>query len=288
MGINLGAVFGSLICGYLGERLGFHWGFSAAGVGMVIGLILFALFRKKLLGDIGGVPDKKAIQKQKESKKPLTPIERDRIKVIISLAIFTVIFWAGFEQSGGALNLYTYEKADRMPGDFEVPATWFQSLNALFIVIFAPIFAAMWLKLGDAEPSSPVKFSLGLILLGVGFLFMVGAVFEVSATGSCNMLWLVGAYFFHTLGELCLSPVGLSMVTKLAPLRLGSLFMGVWFLSSAVANKVAGYIGQFTETAGPLPLFGGIAATSIIAGIILYFCSAKLVSWMHIHEKSDA
>lgn len=168
------------------------------------------------------------------------------------MGLFTVIFWAGFEQAGGLMNLFTNDFTDRTIGTFEVPTTWFQSLNAMFIVIFAPVVATIWIKLGKNEPNSPVKFALGLILLGIGFLFMIGAVLEMGGDASVksSMWWLVGAYFFHTMGELCLSPIGLSMVTKLAPLRIASLMMGAWFLFMAVANKVGGVVGSLIGSHG--------------------------------------
>ncbi len=286
MGINLGAFFGSLICGYLGENVGWHYGFSVAGIGMIIGLIIFMTFQKKMLGEIGVKPARKIHKESNTETKALTQVEFDRIKVILILAVFTIIFWSGFEQAGGAMNLYAYENTDRMLGGFEIPASWFQSLNALFIVLFAPVFASFWVRQGDNELTSPKKFAFGLGLLGVGFLCMVGAAIEFANTGSSNMLWLVGAYLFHTFGELCLSPVGLSMVTKLAPLRLGSLLMGVWFLSSAAANKLSGMIGGLTGEMGALTIFSGIAIVSILAGIILYFMSNKLVYWTHGAESA--
>jgi len=282
MGINLGAFLGSLVAGGLGEWLGWHYGFSAAGVGMLCSLIGFIFLQNRYLGDIGKEPAgrRRGIT---EDKSPLTGVERDRIKVILVMGVFTIVFWAGFEQAGGAMNLFAYEHTDRNLFGFEVPATWFQTLNPLFIVVFAPVVALIWIRLGDKEPNSPLKFSLGMVLLAVGFLCMVGAAFqlEMGGSGKSSMLWLVGAYFFHTMGELCLSPIGLSMVTKLAPLRLAALLMGCWFLFVAAANKLAGFLGGYTEDLGPLAIFGGIAITAIIAGALLYLLSDKLVDWMH-------
>ena len=178
-----------------------------------------------------------------------------------------------------------------MIGGWEVPTTWFQSLNAMFIVIFAPVIASIWVRLGKNEPNSPVKFALGLVLLGIGFLFMIGAVLEMGgdASAKSSMWWLVGAYFFHTMGELCLSPIGLSMVTKLAPLRIASLMMGAWFLFIAIANKVGGLVGSLIghggsvedQLANAMSIFAGIAITAAISGVILYFMADKLVDWMH-------
>jgi POT family proton-dependent oligopeptide transporter len=170
-----------------------------------------------------------------------------------------------------------------MIGAFEVPAGWFQSLNPLFIVVLAPLFSSMWGWLGKSgrNPATPRKMVLGLVLTGIGFLAMVGAVYEHAATGKASMWWLVIAYFFHTTGELCISPVGLSMVTKLAPLRLASLMMGVWFLINFVANWLAGIIGSFAESLGELAIFGGLAATLFIFAVVLWLISGMLVRWMH-------
>ncbi len=298
MGINVGAflsgiIVGSVVAAYDGN---FQMGFLCAGIGMVLSLIIQFVFAQKLLGDIGRYPAAKLEkEKQKEQgdvrKEPLTKVERDRIKVIMIMGLFTIIFWAGFEQAGGLMNLFTNDFTDRMIGGWEVPTTWFQSLNAMFIVIFAPVIASIWVRLGKNEPNSPVKFALGLVLLGIGFLFMIGAVLEMGgdADAKSSMWWLVGAYFFHTMGELCLSPIGLSMVTKLAPLRIASLMMGAWFLFVAIANKVGGIVGSFIghggekeeQLANAMAIFAGIAITSAVSGIILYFMADKLVDWMH-------
>ncbi|WP_220754837.1 MULTISPECIES: peptide MFS transporter [Shewanella] len=298
MGINVGAflsgiIVGSVVAAYDGN---FQMGFLCAGIGMVLSLIIQFIFAQKLLGDIGRYPAAK-LEKEKQQemgevrKEPLTKIERDRIKVIMVMGLFTIIFWAGFEQAGGLMNLFTNDFTDRMIGGWEVPTTWFQSLNAMFIVIFAPVIASIWIRLGKNEPNSPVKFALGLVLLGIGFLFMIGAVLEMGgdANAKSSMWWLVGAYFFHTMGELCLSPIGLSMVTKLAPLRIASLMMGAWFLFVAIANKVGGIVGSFIghggekeeQLANAMAIFAGIAITSAVSGIILYFMADKLVDWMH-------
>ncbi|TPH17209.1 peptide MFS transporter [Litorilituus lipolyticus] len=290
MGINLGAAIAPLIVGTIAEKGEWQYGFVAAGVGMVISVIMQLTFGKKYLGDIGVEPAAKLALKNSTSdkKEPLTAEERDRIKVIFIMGVFTIIFWAGFEQAGGLMNLFANEYTDRMIGAFEVPASWFQSVNAIFIVIFAPIIASVWVKMGDNEPTSPVKFALALILLAVGFFFMIGATLQQGGDVSVktSMIWLILAYLFHTLGELCLSPIGLSMVTKLAPLRLASLLMGIWFFFTALANKVAAFVGSFigegNEAANnALAIFSGIAITAIVSGIIMYMISGKLVDWMH-------
>jgi POT family proton-dependent oligopeptide transporter len=197
--------------------------------------------------------------------------------------VFVVLFWAAFEQAGGLMNIYAMEKTNRVVGAFEVPASWFQSLNPLFIVVLAPIFSAMWGRLGTMgrNPSTPNKMVLGLVLTGIGFLAMVAAALESAGGGKAAMSWLVIAYFFHTTGELCISPVGLSMVTKLAPLRLASLMMGVWFLINFVANWLAGVIGSFAESLGDLAIFGGLATTLFVFAVVLWLLSGMLVRWMH-------
>jgi POT family proton-dependent oligopeptide transporter len=286
MGINAGAFLAPLVCSTLGEDPAWGWraGYFAAGVGMVLSVIIQLAFARRFLGEIGTVPAAtRSLANSGGKHAPLTSDEVDRLRVIFMLFVFVVLFWAAFEQAGGLMNIYAQEKTDRMIGAFEVPAGWFQSLNPLFIVVLAPLFSSMWGWLGKSgrNPATPRKMVLGLVLTGIGFLAMVGAVYEHAATGKASMWWLVIAYFFHTTGELCISPVGLSMVTKLAPLRLASLMMGVWFLINFVANWLAGIIGSFAESLGELAIFGGLAATLFIFAVVLWLISGMLVRWMH-------
>lgn len=297
MGINLGSLLAGVIAGTAVSFWGWKAGFAASGIGMLMSLLLQLVFAKRLLGNIGIEPAAKrdAANNASGKKEPLTAVERDRMKVIMFLGLFVVVFWAGFEQAGGLMNIFTQEYTDRMIGNFEVPAAWFQSLNPFFIITLAPIIAAFWIKLGPKEPSSPIKFVFALLFLAIGFLFMVGAVMQQGGDLSVktSMLWLVGAYFFHTLGELCISPIGLSMVTKLAPLRLCSLLMGVWFAFNALANYVAGIVGSHVGDAGALHIFAGIAIAAVVSAIILFLFSNKLIQWMHgaedhLVEKKEA
>lgn len=285
MGINLGALLAGVIAGSVTDEFGWKSGFIVAGIGMLISLVMQMSLAQSWLGDIGREPAaKRDLAIKKSSKKePLTKEEFDRIKVILVMSLFTIVFWAGFEQAGGLMNIYTQQYTDRMIGGFEVPAAWFQSLNPFFIITLAPLLAVLWVKLGKHEPNSPVKFALAMFFLALGFLCMVGAVMEQGGdtTVKTSMLWLVGAFFFHTLGELCLSPIGLSLVTKLAPLRLASLMMGAWFGCNAIANYVAGYVGSHVGELGAFAIFSGIAVTAIISGIILLLFSNTLVRWMH-------
>jgi POT family proton-dependent oligopeptide transporter len=288
MGINAGAFLAPLVCSTLGEPDGagvWAYGYFAAGCGMSLSVIIQLLFARRLLGDVGVKPSaKRALATSGGKHEPLTPIERDRLRVIFMLFVFVVLFWAAFEQAGGLMNLYAEQKTNRfITKAIEIPAGYFQSVNSLFIIILAPIFAAIWNRLAAAgrNPPTPIKMVFGLLLTGVGFMFMVGAVFDQQAHGKASMIWLVMAYMFHTMGELCISPVGLSFVTKLAPLRLASVMMGVWFLINFVANKIAGEVGALSESLGDLAIFGGITVVLIVFAVILWGFSAKLVYWMH-------
>ncbi len=308
MGINIGAFIAPFITSTLGEDpdYGWRWGYFAAGVGMLLSVGIQLLFAKKYLGDVGMVPTAKISKAAAGGvKQPLTHEERDRLRVVMSMFVFIMMFWTAFEQAGGLLNLVALENTQRMVGSFEVKAGWFQSLNPLFIVIFAPMFAWLWVKLAkeNKNPSSPMKVSVGILLTAIGFGFLILGVFEMQSTSDnkMSMIWLTLGYLFHTLGELCISPVGLSLMTKLAPLRLMSVIMGVWFLMPACAYFLAGYIGAFTEHAGEygfvqnfavslgvmpqhsglLFVFAAIAAVLVVFSVLMWLVSGKLVDWMH-------
>lgn len=308
MGINLGAFAGQLITGALGEKVGWHFGFGAAGVGMLIGLIVYTRRAQKTLGDIGRYPtrdpDPTRQAKQERNVKVtlavglgilvlaivlvasgvitvnaaaiaqsmtyvlvatavlyfsyifiaggLTRDEKKRVGVIFVLFLFAAIFWAAFEQAPTSLNLFAADFTDRQMGGFEVPATWFQSVNSLFIILLAPAFAALWVSLARrrGDLSSPAKFALGLFFAGLGFLMMIWAANVILRGGPGTLVspwWLVGSYFFQTLGELCLSPVGLSSMTKLSPRKYVGQMMGIWFLATAVGNLIAGLAGGHVD-----------------------------------------
>ncbi|QSQ16616.1 peptide MFS transporter [Myxococcus landrumensis] len=286
MGINVGAMLGNFICGTLGETVGWHWGFGSAGVGMLLGLVAFVLLQKKYLGDVGLAPVKRAepvVAREEAPKKAFTRDEIDRIVVIFIIAIFVVAFWAGFEQAGGLMNLFTNEKVDRTVFGQLVPTTWFQNFNSLFIVLLAPVFAALWswLAARGKDPSIPVKMGMGLVFLSVGFVFMLGAAGQSDAGDKAAAHWVILAYLFHTMGELCLSPVGLSMVTKVAPHRIVSAMMGVWFLANAAANKLSGKIGAASGQLGEFDVFLYLGIGSGIAGAILIVVAPILKKMMH-------
>jgi len=290
MGINLGAFMSPLIVGYLGEEVNWHYGFIAAGCGMIIGLILQLTLANKYLGEIGVVPSAKKITAAKEDLKAraLTKEEKDRTKVILIMSVFSVIFWAGFEQAGGLFNIYASQFTDRNIMGFEVPATWFQSLNAMFIIMLAPVIASVWIKMGSKEPTSPVKFALAMVFLALGFFVMVWATMVQGGdvTVKVSMLFLVFAYLFHTLGELCLSPIGLSLVSKLAPVKFTSLLMGAWFFFTALSNKLAAFIGQFVgegeeQVANAGTIFMSVGSAALVTALIIFLSANKLVEWMH-------
>ncbi len=313
MGINVGAFLAPLVCSTLGEDPAYGWrvGFFAGGIGMLLSVIIQLAFAQRYIGDVGRVPSaRRSLAMSGGEKHPLTNVEKDRLRVVFVIFVFVVIFWATFEQAGGLMNLFAEKYVRRDVNGFLVPTGWFQSVNSLFIILLGIPFSMMWSKLGarGRNPPSPVKMFLGLAQVALGFVCLVIAVFEMqnSADMKSSMIWLVLAYFFHTTGELCISPVGLSMVTKLAPLRLASLMMGVWFLVNLVGNTLAGYIGAFTEHmgeyawmvqiaadsgvrpehAGLLGVFGGLAVVLFVFSIALWAISGRVVSWMHGAEKT--
>jgi len=322
MGINLGAFFSPLVCG----SMDFKWGFLAACIGMVIGLITFILFQKKYLiseeGKEIGVPvkalDLKAIlmivgsigiiffmlnfkQMFKSdieiisyfiygamivmpiiilSDKSLTSTERKRIIVIFILAFFVIFFWGAFEQAGASLTLFADRQTDRMIFGKEMPASYFQSVNPLSVIILAPVFTIIWgfLYARKLEPSSPKKMAIGLALVALGYVVIAIAVKGLGVGDKVSMWWLFGLYVIHTMGELCLSPIGLSMVSKLAPLRLSSLMMGTWFLANAAANKFAGTLSALIPPSGDIdpskpveyPSFLGFQITNLYEFFMLF------------------
>lgn len=308
IGINLGAFLSSLIVGYVGEEIGWHWGFGLAGIAMALGLLVY-LWGQKYLVNVGNLLSKAERSEgaslgnmfSKLLKSPLqlgitavlmagsvyylifeslpygllyifltlvtalmlmvykdltTQIMKDRYVVMILSFLLVVVFWGAFEQAGGLMNIYALDKTDRsIPFDLplignEVPATWFQSLNAMFIIIFGVVIANFWAKrkLKNKEASSIFKMATGVIIMGLGFIFMAMAAKSYTPYDEkAAMYWLVLAYLLHTIGELCSSPVALSFITKLAPVKYASLMMGVYFAATGLGNKVAGVIGEFSQ-----------------------------------------
>ncbi len=216
-------------------------------------------------------------------------VMRDRFLVLLLSFLMVIIFWGAFEQAGGLMNLYTDTKTDRNLWGWQVPTIMFQSLNAGFIILFATTVAAIWARrqLKGKEASSIFKMSMGIIIMGLGFMFMVGASKQFEATGSSAMYWLVLAYLFHTLGELCLSPVALSFITKLAPLKYASLMMGVYFAASGLGNKVAGIIGESATEFGELTIFTGIVIFTVIVGLLFIALLKPLKRLTHGAEDDE-
>jgi POT family proton-dependent oligopeptide transporter len=306
MGINLGALVSPLVCGYLGQKIGWHWGFGAAGVGMTLGLTQYVLGQRRLgaaglMGELpkgAGVLWAKILSAVAVASVVLwqawpykdyivlfgtaclfawllkaggaSPVERKRLGAIIVLFVFATLFWAGFEQAGSSLTLFADQNTKNAFFGWEFPSSWYQSVEPVFVVSFAPVFAWLWLRLGKREPSSPAKFAWGIVLLGLGFLVITGAAFLGARDQSkVSPLWLIVLYLLHAWGELALSPVGLSTVTKLAPARLVGLMMGVWFLALSLGNFVGGRIAGLFATL-PLPqLFGAVFLTNILAAVAL-------------------
>jgi len=269
MGINIGAMISPIICGYLGQKIGWRLGFAAAGVGMVVGLFQYVLNRHRIL-HVGRKPERKPTRQRGESKHPpLTAEEWKRLGAIGFLFVFSAIFWMAFEQAGSSLNLFASEKTNNQILGYSYPSSWYQSVNSIFIILLAPVFSWVWLKMGRRQPSSPAKFTYGLIFVGLGFVLLAAASMSV---GQTSPLWLIGVYLLHTLGELSLSPVGLSTVTKLAPARLAGSMMGIWFLSLSLGNFMGGWVAGFYDAATPdtlVRLFGSVALTTLAAGGLL-------------------
>lgn len=243
MYINIGALLAGL-CGLLGEKIAWGYGFLAAAIIMLLSLILYIVKRKDFLPECSFHPASSKMTKTGEVRvnEKLTSEDIQRIIVIFIMAVFSISFWFAFEQSGSSMNLFAFHSINRTIFGWEVPATLFQSVNPLFVIILAPLFSKMWVKMSGMgnEPSTPMKFVWGLILLGLGFVVLAYAS-KFEFAGKVTMWWLVLAILLHTLGELCLSPVGLSLVTKLSPARLVSFFMGVWFASMWVSNTLSGF-----------------------------------------------
>ncbi|MEN1956958.1 peptide MFS transporter [Luteimonas sp. MJ204] len=339
MGINLGAMLGSLIAGYLGQTYGWKYGFGAAGVGMLLGLVVFIIGKPMLMGR-GEPRDPQRlvapmfgirfewllyalsfltvglvwwmIQHQKlvgfllggaglilvcyvlyKAVFSMQREERNRIFAAMYLIIGSILFWALFEQAGASLNLFTDRSVDRNILGWEVPASMFQSLNSIYIVCLAPLFAMMWLALArrGLEPSTPAKFALGVVLVGAGFLALVAGA-NASTVGATPVIFIFVIYLIHTLGELCLSPVGLSAMNRLTPAHMASLIMGTWFFASATGNFAAGLISAATggEGAGPekvLDVYSNVGWLAVGVGIVMLLIAPLVKKLMHLDTLRD-
>jgi POT family proton-dependent oligopeptide transporter len=297
MGINIGAVLAPLVCGYMAQgesfkrfvaSMGFdvttswHWGFGAAGVGMCLGLIIFGLNRRRL-EQASRKTQSKAIGETSagETKAPLTPGDWKRIVAIFIFFLFTILFWAAYEQKGASLNLFAKDLVRTEVFGMRFPSSWLQSCTPLFVIFLAPLFSMLWVRMGTRQPSSPVKFTLGLLFIGLAYALLVPGA-ALTAYGKISPLWLVGLYFLEVVGEMCLSPVGLSTVTKLAPVKLVGIMMGVWFLAASFGSKLAGKLSEFyVPQAGTLvKLYGGIAAGLLVSMVLLALLTPRIKKLM--------
>jgi POT family proton-dependent oligopeptide transporter len=291
MGINLGAFIAPLICGYVGEVYGWRWGFLCAGVGMLLGIITFHRGARRLEGKAEPPAGKEGfgplmqvigmwavlgaciyllLSRQDWMFGVLSSVlgagililvviavrrervERDRMLGLIVLLFANMFFWALFEQAGSSLNFFAKNLTNLNVLGFEMPASWFQSVNAVCIIAFAPLFVQLWkwLDKTNKNPSIPIKFGLGIVPLGLGFGILLLGISMTPEGGKTGCLWLVGLYMLHTCGELCLSPVGLSAMTKLAPPSMSGMVMGAWFLSISVGNYAAGQLAEVVGSSG--------------------------------------
>ena len=339
MGINLGTIIGSLACGYLGERVGWRYGFGAAGIGMLLGLLVFVVFRRELLGRseppdpawlrarTGGLPREAWIylssilgvigiwwllQHQAlvgsllaiagailvayilfVAVRRLPPRERDRIVAAIVLILSSILFWALFEQGGSSLNLFTDRRVDRTLLGFDIPASMFQSLSGFWIVTMAPVLAGLWTWLGKHgwEPSTLAKFGLGIAQLGIGFLVLVGGTLA-AGPALTPAIYIILIYFFHSTGELCLSPVGLSAMTKLALPQMAGLMMGAWFMALGAGNFSAGLIAAATGGKGATPetvldVYTRVSWIAIGVGVVMILLARPFARLMHLDRLGE-
>ncbi|MEM8988361.1 MAG: peptide MFS transporter [Pseudomonadota bacterium] len=283
--VNFGAVTAGLVAGGIGETYGWHLGFTVAGVGMVIGTIIYMGFQNRYLGSIPHTPPAKIYKKQSTERIPLSDVEKNRLTVIALMGLISALYWLAAEQYGGLLNLYAEGKTDRMVGAFEIPATWFQSLNPFFIVALTPAAMIIWSGVGR-HITPPTKFAFGFVFTAVGFFLMAGA-FQEAATSvdqRSSALWLVGAYLFVTLGELCILSIGMNMVNSLAPLRMLSSVLAFWFLCTALGNYGSGVVGAMTETLPDIVIFLGIAAACLAAAAVLFVGARWWSRFVHADE----
>ncbi len=294
MGINIGALMAPLVSGWLAESpafrawlasmgvdpaLSWHFGFGAAGVGMLVGIAVFVLQRSRL--PQGGNAPVRPAKGAGVAHEGLTREEWKRLAAIVVLFAFTILFWAAYEQKGASLNLFAKRLVSTNVFGFEFPASWLQSLTPLYVILLAPVFARLWVRLGSRQPSSPAKFAIGLLAIGFAFCLLVVAS-ALTASGKISPMWLVAVYLFDVIGELCLSPVGLSTVTRLSPTRFVGLMMGLWFFATSLGNKLAGFLSGFFVAEDParlMQLYGGIAVALLAGSALLALLTPRIRRW---------
>ena len=285
MGINLGALFGPLIAGYLAQRVDWHIGFACAGVGMTLGLVQYVVGRNRLhgVGTVGSRPQagtaraaqdetRIAAEERRTAIAGFTPTEWKRMGAIVIFFLVAILFWGAYEQAGSTLNLFAdrYTRLDAFGMSF--PSSWFQSVQPIFVITVAPLFAWIWVRMGRYEPSVPAKLALGVLFMAVSFLILVpaGAMAQSGSGVRVSPWWLVASYGVSELGELCLYPVGLSAVTKLSPARIVGLMMGVWLLSNAFGNKLAGWAAGFFSSMPLRELFLDVSLILLVTTAIMF------------------
>jgi proton-dependent oligopeptide transporter, POT family len=281
MGINLGAFLAPLVCGTLGQKVGWHYGFGAAGVGMACGLVVY-YFGQRFLA-----PDTSAAGADADvAERPLLREEKFGIWALVFLCSLNIVFWAVYEQQGNTMQLWANTRTDWHIFGWEMPSTWYQSLNPFVIFTFAPLLNMLWAwqNKGRGAPTSVVKMATGCLLLGAGYMVMIGAALVVPAETRGSVLWLVGATFTLTIGELYLSPIGLSLVTKVAPKRYVSMLMGMWFLSSFFGNYLSGYLGTFYSVLKGNVFFAMLAGLASAAGVVMWLFNRPIQRWLHASQ----
>jgi POT family proton-dependent oligopeptide transporter len=268
MGINLGAFFSPLVCGTLGQTVGWHYGFGAAGVGMILGLIIYLAGQKYLATDNIAKTKSAAGPKVKE---PLTKDEWKRVWALVILCGLNIVFWGCYEQQGNTMQLWADQNTDWNILGWQMPSTWFQAFNPIMIFAFAPLLNMVWAWQArrGKEPDSVQKMAIGCFLLGLSYIIMIVAAQGMTPEVRRNFLWLAGTTFVTTIGELFLSPIGLSLVTKVAPARIVSMMMGVWFLSSFFGNYLSGYLGTFWEKMPHTNFFLMLTVLGLSAGFAI-------------------
>lgn len=291
VGINLGAFLAPLVCGTLGQKVGWHYGFAAAGVGMLIGLMVYLLNQKHLATDVLEQTKLDAAAAKQAgthtAKAPLTKDEWLRIGAIVVACIIVASFWAVYEQQGNVMQLWADQNTNWNFFGWTMPSTWYQSFNPFMIFLFTPLLTALWASQSKngKEPSSLTKMAMGCMMLGLGFVVMIVASTGMDPAAKRSVFWLVGSTLIFTFGELYLSPIGLSFVTKVAPAAIVSMMMGVWFLANFIGNYMSGYLGTYWEKIPHSQFFMLMVGIAMTAGLILFILGKPLNKIVSAHDK---
>jgi proton-dependent oligopeptide transporter, POT family len=282
MGINSGAMFGPIIAGYIAQKIDWHMGFGCAAIGMALGLVQYVFDKRYLMPALQRMDAEKKMQAAPAAHVSaasgstgslgFTSGEWGRILAILVLFLFASLFWAGYEAAGSSLALFADRNTDLHILGFEFPSSWLQVLQPFFVIVLAPMFAWLWIRLGPREPSVPTKFAFGLLFMGLAFVIMLPAGAAVAADNTLRVSvgWLIIWNLFSEFGELCLSPVGLSAITKLSPARIVGLMMGVWFLSLAFGNKLSGWTAGLISTMSFIGVMEWMGGTLLVASVVMF------------------